>query len=306
MRRLLLRPLLPCAALARHVRAATQVGGDAPLVARRAIPAAAHAPLPQVRRAHAAHRGLHAHHLLQLRHRVVLGVRHVGQGRAPRLCLLEEARTHVEVPAGAAAPLTQPATASKPACNTTPPRCNPHASGRSAHTSAHLSAPVSSHRRRRASSTAPLRALWRRRSYGRSSTMHSPRRLARTHHRPKTTATTTPRTLPLGLPRNAAGRWRRPRSPRSCPPSCARCGCASGRRSTPSTREPLGRRLARRRAARRRAAAQRRRGCGWRWVNSRSAPTGCLPRATPTGGAAQWTGRRSAPTRALPSRSGWW
>ena len=74
--------------------------------------------------------------------------------------------------------------------------------------------------------------------------MHSPRRLARTHHRPKTTATTTPRTLPLGLPRNAAGRWRRPRSPRSCPPSCARCGCASGRRSTPSTREPLGRRLA--------------------------------------------------------------
>ena len=36
--------------------------------------------------------------------------------------------------------------------------------------------------------------------------MHSPRRLARTHHRPKTTATTTPRTLPLGVPRNAAGR----------------------------------------------------------------------------------------------------
>ena len=326
VRRLLLCALLPRATLARHVRAAAQVGGDAPLVARRAVPAAAHAPLPLVRRAHAAHRGLHAYHLLQLRRRVVLGVRHVGAGRAPRLRLLQAARTHLEVPAGAAAPRTLAATPCLRAA-TLLSRLQHRVSGLQPYCVRAVppppqAVPLQLSRRSCASSTDPLRALWTRRSYGRSSTMPSPRRLARSHHRPTTTTTTSLHTPPLSLPvvpplapplrlsRDAAGRWRRRRSPRSCRPFCARCGCASGRRSTPFTRQPgwrwARRRAAQRRAAQRRAAAQQRRGCGWRLVNSRSAPTGCLPPATRTGGAAQWTGRRSAPTRAMPSRSGWW
>ena len=71
-------------ALSRQMFKSGQVARADAHDARRAVPAAAHAAVPGVRRANAARQGVHAHHVQHVPRRVVLGVRPARQGRAPR------------------------------------------------------------------------------------------------------------------------------------------------------------------------------------------------------------------------------